>query len=97
MVPPGSNGCDDVLDFLPRRFGCQPEPLTLGKQVVDACRAAVGADSHREVATFEADQRRGHEVVRRSQAPAAPRAEQRVIAGMVVVVGHGGIEDDAPE
>ena len=40
MVAPPPNDRYDVLDFLPRPFGGQPEPLALGKQVVDACRAA---------------------------------------------------------
>src|SRR5713101_3665879 len=27
MLPPVSNGCYHIFDFLPCRFGCQPEPL----------------------------------------------------------------------
>src|SRR6266511_2056689 len=64
----------------------RPESLALGKQVVDARRAAVGADRHGEVATLKADYRRGHQVVRRRQAPTAAGAAHRVVAGMVVVV-----------
>ena len=96
-VAPGPDGRDDFVDFASGGVGRQPESPALGKQVVDARRAAVGADGHGEVAAFAADHGRGHQVVRRRQAPAAGGAAHRVVAGVVVVVGDRGVEDDAPE
>src|SRR5882672_12228976 len=97
MLAPGSERRYDAFDLLPGGLDGQPEPLALGEQVVDAGRAAVGADAHREVAALEAHHGHGYEVVRQRQAPAARGAAHGVIPRMVVVVGDCRAEDDAPE
>ena len=97
MVPPRAERRDQPLDFPSSGLGCQSESSALGEQVINARRPAVGADRHCEIAALETDQTCGHEVVSRCQAPAARRAAYRVVAGMVVVVRDGAVEDDAPE
>ena len=67
VVPPSPDGSNDGVDFLLGSLGGQPEALAPGKQVVDARRAAIGPDRHREIAAREAYQRRGDEIVSRRQ------------------------------
>ena len=97
MVSPSSDSRYDFVDFYSGRLDAESEALALGKQVVDARRASISSDRHREVAAFEADQRHRHEIVCRRQAPAMRAAARRMVARMIVVVRHSRVEDDAPK
>lgn len=77
----------------PRFFRRQTETPRLRQEVVDAGRATVVADGQPQVAPLQADHGCGHEVVGRRQPPSLLPAQQRMIARMIIVVGHGGIED----
>jgi len=80
MVSPSSDSRYDFVDFYSGRLDAESEALALGKQVVDARRASISSDRHREVAAFEADQRHRHEIVCRRQAPAMRAAARRLPA-----------------
>ncbi len=94
VLAPAANDSDDRGDFFGGRFRRQAEACAVGRDVINTGGSPVAADDEGEVALFDGDLGFGHEVVGRRQAPAASAADGRMVARMIIIIGHCRVEDN---
>lgn len=94
---PMSDHVDEPIDFRTRVCRRQPKTPCLRQQVVDTGCATVVAHAQRKVAPLQAHHRCRHQIVGWGQPPSLLPAQQGMVARVIVVVGHGSVEDHPPE